>query len=101
MALPEPIGADTARLNTNIEIERIVERFVREKWPNGGRCRNCGGAPWSFFVGHATTLVVRDPTGVGQRFALPTAVLVCQTCGTTEFLNLVIAGVPRRLLDRL
>ena len=70
-----------------------LKAHIDRTW-NDADCRRCGGNKWGVHgVVKIDTTSLNTHPAFGRDLALPTAVLVCQTCGATEGVNLVVAGV--------
>jgi len=72
------------------ELQRhVIEKFS-EKWPDS-QCPICHESAWGvqreafFFMAKA-----RTPTSASSGHGMPCAALVCQVCGNTQFINLLV-----------
>lgn len=75
------------------EIKQLSE-FINARWSTK-KCSMCGSNNWDI-TGHIT-LIVSDVPGLMQvgSPALPCAAAICQFCGNTVIVNLVVAGIVR------
>lgn len=77
------------------EKTKLLE-FINSKWVKNIACHRCGSNRW-VVDGVVQTYLARTAgkgLALGGPF-LPNAVLVCQNCGSTELLNLVVAGIVK------
>jgi len=69
--------------------QHVIEKF-REKWPDA-RCPICDSSDWGVQAGaYLFPQRIKTRTGASSGNALPSAALVCQVCGNTQFINLVV-----------
>jgi hypothetical protein len=71
--------------------KKLVEHIQR-KWKNG--CPMCGARTWDL-SGFSNVGIKKDigPSMALGGPALPCACVICQTCGNTVLINLIVAGV--------
>jgi len=68
---------------------------LRAKWTNSN-CLRCNSNNWIVqgVVQQYLASTKDRGNGIGGEF-LPTGVLICRTCGSTELVNLVVAGIVK------
>jgi hypothetical protein len=74
------------------EAQHALAAHITRTWVRK-ECLQCGAYNWALH-GYIT-LTIADTLGssIGASI-LPTAAAVCQVCGNTVLINLVVAGVP-------
>jgi hypothetical protein len=89
---------------TDAQIQIIIEAVKAKAAPEIGKCSVCGHDEWSVQNGFSAVLLTDTPAPfwpyAGQFVAqqsLPSAVLICTTCGNTLLLNLFVLGVYEKL----
>jgi hypothetical protein len=71
-----------------------VAEHLKKTWRTSA-CLLCGCTTWELH-GHVTVLLADVPGGTSSTEGLPAVALVCQRCGNTVFMNLVVAdALPR------
>lgn len=78
------------------EITEKVRQHLLEKWKGRG-CPMCEGGPWQLANGGAVNIALSPAARtmpVSPLRALPCMAVVCQSCGYTALINLVmVAGL--------
>lgn len=69
--------------------DTLVEH-IKRTWRTPG-CALCGCSIWELY-GHLTLPLADGPGGAPTGDGLPTVAVVCQRCGNTVLVNLVVAG---------
>jgi hypothetical protein len=67
---------------------QLVEHL--KKWRSAS-CVLCGASLWEMH-GHLTLLLTDQPGTTQATDGLPTVALVCQRCGNTVLINLIVAN---------
>jgi hypothetical protein len=85
--------SDPKFFNRDPAVINALAQHVVTKWTNG--CPMCGTRRWS---PHAFVNMELSPSAKGQVIGaqvLPSAALVCQNCGFTAIVNLIVAGIVK------
>ena len=69
---------------------RKIAEHVKRTWRSPG-CLICGCLTWELH-GHVTLILGDAPGATVSTDALPSLALVCQRCGNTVLVNLVLAN---------
>jgi hypothetical protein len=66
-----------------------IGEHLRKRW-RSPECQLCGCTLWELH-GHVTVILGDAPGATASTEGLPSVALVCQRCGNTVFINLVVA----------
>ena len=74
------------------EAQEALVAHINRTWARK-ECALCGTINWATH-GYITVTIADTVGGVQGASILPTAAAVCQMCGNTVLINLVVANVP-------
>jgi hypothetical protein len=74
------------------EAQDALTAHINRTWATK-ECLQCGLNNWAMH-GYITLTIADTLGGIQGASILPTAAAVCQVCGNTVLINLVVAGVP-------
>jgi hypothetical protein len=74
------------------EAQDALTAHINRTWATK-ECLQCGMNNWAMH-GYITLTIADTLGGIQGASILPTAAAVCQVCGNTVLINLVVAGVP-------
>ena len=72
--------------------QEVLIAHINRTWTRK-ECLQCGTINWALH-GYITVTIADTVGGLQGASILPTAAAVCQVCGTTVLINLVVANVP-------
>jgi hypothetical protein len=67
-----------------------ISDHLKRTW-KGAACQLCGSSVWELH-GYVTLLLSDSPAAATGDTGLPTVAMVCQRCGNTVLMNLVVAN---------
>lgn len=84
---------------TNEKLLELVHSRLRERVPNLPPCAICGTLSWAVQDSFVAVPVSEDPISFSgmAKTVLPSAVLLCNNCGNSHFLNLLALGLRPQL----
>lgn len=79
---------------TEAESDKLIA-FLQAKWKNAD-CRRCGKVAWSVHGVVQVSLARTTDRGIAMGGTIiPTGLVICRECGSTEMVNLVVAGLVK------